>query len=177
MLSQYHQGPKNPKTVWWSATYFLMSELTGGISKFIMRCACLWINIFPQFPPTNMIVNFCLFDGYFNGTFLWSIVGFSFDTYAAIANFSISPFLIFLKCPFILVSKSLCLFYRYIFTIFAIDLINAWFPSSGMCSRSIGMGWQLRWCLLNCSPCIHVSDVLCYNLILIICRISLLQIS
>ena len=28
--------------------YFLMSELTGGTSKFIMWCACLWINIISQ---------------------------------------------------------------------------------------------------------------------------------
>ena len=28
--------------------YFFMRELSGGISKFIIWCACLWINIFSQ---------------------------------------------------------------------------------------------------------------------------------
>ena len=33
--------------------YFVMRELTGGTFKFIMRCACLWINIFSQIISWN----------------------------------------------------------------------------------------------------------------------------
>ena len=95
----------------WFKINFLVKWSAGGISKFKMQSLFFVIKIFFQF------VNSCLFDAITG--LLW-FVCFSFHTWAATANFSISPFFLFLKFSLTLVS--FCLSYIYLLAILAINL-------------------------------------------------------
>ena len=83
--------------------------LSGGISKFIIWCACLWINIFSQIVSSF----FMLTD--FNKVADLLISCQVFQTCDAMADFSRWFNLRFLKCSFVLVSKFLyvCLMYTF----------------------------------------------------------------
>jgi hypothetical protein len=81
--------------------YFLMRELSGGTSKFIMWWACLWINIFSQIISSF----FLLLD--FNTLAELLISCPKFQKCNAMADFAVWFNLRFLKCTFVLVSKFL----------------------------------------------------------------------
>ena len=91
-------------------TYFLMRELSGGISKFIIWCACLWINIFSQ-----IISSFFLLTD-FNKVTELLISCPVFQKCDAMADFSTWFNLTFLKCSFVLVSKFLFVCPMYTFS-------------------------------------------------------------
>ena len=89
--------------------YFLMTELTGGTSKF-MWCACLWINIFSQ-----VISSFFLLTD-FNILAVLLIWCPDFQNCDAMTDWSVWFNLRFLKFYFFLISRFLFVYPMYTFS-------------------------------------------------------------
>ena len=100
--------------------YFLMSELTGGTSKFIMWCACLWINIFSQVISSFFLLTYILIS-FFNILAVLLISCQVFQKCDAMADWSVWFNLRFLQCSFVLVSK-----FRFVCPMYTFSHITLW---------------------------------------------------